>query len=152
MKKRTGDPWITASEYGHSLHKFTINLLVRNVDLSCRFYIDVFDAVIRYQDQDFAAVLLPGLEFMLHADHTFDNHLWTKPLATSQRRGLGIELRLLGLDPDKVEELARKRGDIIITPAEDKAHGWRETILQDPDGYLWAVGIKIGPSGTVNHP
>jgi uncharacterized glyoxalase superfamily protein PhnB len=144
MKKRKDDPWMSSSDYGHSLPEFTVNLLVKNVKLASRFYVNVFNAKIRYQDEDFAAVLISGLEFMLHADHTFESHPWTKPLATSRVRGLGVELRLLGLDPDEVEKRARKRDDVIITAACDKPHGWRETVVQDPDGYVWAVGVKIG--------
>ena len=144
MKKRKGDPWMSAPDYGHSLPKFTINLLVRDVDLACKFYATVLKTEISYQDEDFAAVLVSGLEFMLHADHTFEGHPWTKTLATTAIRGLGVELRLLGLDPDKVEEIARKREDVIVSPVCDKPHGWRETVVQDPDGYVWAVGVAIG--------
>lgn len=25
----------------------------------------------------------------------------------------------------------------------DKGHGWREVWVQDPDGYVWAVGTAI---------
>ena len=143
MKKRKNDPWIPASEYGHSLPAFTINLLVRDVQSSCRFYVDVLEAEVHYQDEDFAALLVLGLEFMLHADHTFEAHPWAKTLAGTSMRGLGVELRLLGIDPDQVEKIARQRNDIIVVPASDKPHGWRETVIQDPDGYVWAVGEKI---------
>ena len=27
--------------------------------------------------------------------------------------------------------------------ATDKAHGWRETMVADPDGYVWAIGEAI---------
>ena len=143
MKKRKKDPWIPASEYGHSLPAFTVNLLVKDVLLSCRFYADILEAEVHYQDADFAALLVLGLEFMLHADHTFEVHPWAKTLAGTSMRGLGVELRLLGIDPDQVEKIARQRNDIIVVPASDKPHGWRETVIQDPDGYIWAVGEKI---------
>ena len=134
---------MSASDYGHSLPKLTINLLVRDVQLACRFYADVLDAEVHYQDEDFAALLVLGLEFMLHADHTFESHPWTKKLAGTSMRGLGVELRLLGIDPDEVEKIARQRNDIIVAPVCDKPHGWREIVVQDPDGYVWAVGEKI---------
>ena len=143
MKKRKHDPWMPASDYGHSLPKFTINLLVRDVQLACRFYVDVLEAEVHYQDEDFAALLVLGLEFMLHADHTYESHPWAKTLASTSMRGLGVELRLLGIDPDEVEKIARQRNDIIVAPVSDKPHGWRETVVQDPDGYVWAVGEKI---------
>ena len=143
MKKRTDNPWMSATDYGHSLPTFTINLLVRNVAASVEFYEAVLGGTEHYQDEDFAALNVAGLEFMLHADHTYETHPWVAPLEAGKRRGLGVELRLLGLDPDKVETLARHNGAVLIAPATDKPHGWRETMVQDPDGYIWAVGIKI---------
>ena len=126
MKKRTTNPWMSAIDYGHSLPAFTVNLLVRDVAMSAGFYEAVLNGMEHYQDEDFAAMNVGGLEFMLHADHTY-----------------GVELRLLGLDPDRVEALARHNGAVLIAPATDKPHGWRETMVQDPDGYIWAVGVKI---------
>ena len=143
MKKRKGEPWMTAPEYGHSLPEFTINLLVKDVKAASNFYMEVLDAQIRYQDEDFAAVSISGLEFMLHADHTFEDHSWSELLASTSKRGLGVELRILGLDPDQVEKQARIRNYQIVASANDKPHGWRETVIEDPDGYVWAVGVKI---------
>jgi len=31
----------------------------------------------------------------------------------------------------------------VIQPASTKAHGWREVMVEDPDGYLWAVGVPV---------
>ncbi|MEC8891634.1 MAG: VOC family protein [Chloroflexota bacterium] len=143
MKKRTANPWMSATDYGHSLPAFTINLLVRDVAAGVEFYEAVLGGTEHYKDEDFAALNVAGLEFMLHADHTYETHPWVAPLEAGERRGLGVELRLLGLDPDKVETLARQNDAVLIAPATDKPHGWRETMVQDPDGYIWAVGIKI---------
>jgi len=30
-------------------------------------------------------------------------------------------------------------------PATTKAHGWREVMVEDVDGYLWAVGLPTTP-------
>ena len=35
-------------------------------------------------------------------------------------------------------------GAKVLAPAADKLHGWREVWIEDPDGYLWAVGVAIG--------
>jgi len=48
---------------------------------------------------------------------------------------------VLGIDPDAVERRARDGGVTVIQPATTKAHGWREVMVEDPDGYLWAVGV-----------
>jgi uncharacterized glyoxalase superfamily protein PhnB len=143
-KKRIGDPWMPADEYGRSLPAFTVNLIVAEIERSVSFYGTVFEAEVRYEDPDFAALRLGKLDFMLHADDTFDKHPWYESLKADRERGLGAELRLLGVDPDEVESRARKAGAAILQPAADKSHGWREVWVQDPDGYVWAVGSAIG--------
>jgi uncharacterized glyoxalase superfamily protein PhnB len=58
------------------------------------------------------------------------------------RRGLGAELRVFGVDPDAVERRARECGASVVQPATTKTHGWREMMVEDPDGYLWAVAVR----------
>jgi hypothetical protein len=58
-------------------------------------------------------------------------------------RGAGAEFRFLGFDPDKVEEGAKGIGTLIVQPAKDFRHGWREITVMDPGGYIWTVGLPI---------
>jgi uncharacterized glyoxalase superfamily protein PhnB len=141
--KRTGDPWMSAGDYGRSLPAFTVNLLVRNLVRSVDFYREVLGATVRYSDPDFAALQVGGLEFMIHADHTYDEHPWALALRRGGPRGLGAELRLFGVNPDEVEVRARQRGARVLQPSQDKPHGWRDAIVVDPDGYTWAVGMPL---------
>jgi uncharacterized glyoxalase superfamily protein PhnB len=141
LKQRTGDPWRPAAQYGRELPPFTVNLLVRDVPRAAGFLSQVLTATIHYADPDFAAFNVGGVEMMLHADHTYDKHPWHGPLTRGERRGLGAELRVFGIDPDAVERRARERGARVVQPATTKAHGWREVMVEDPDGYLWAVGV-----------
>ena len=143
-KKRQGEPWMSAAEYGRQLPQFCVNLIVRDVPRSISFYSTVLDAAVHYFDADFAAIRVLDQELMLHADHTYDGHPWYPRLRAVRERGLGAELRLLGVDPDDVESRARKAGALILQPATDKSHGWRDVIVQDPDGYVWALGVTIG--------
>jgi uncharacterized glyoxalase superfamily protein PhnB len=143
MQRRMGEPWMPANDYGRSLAGFTVNLLVADVAKSVDFYREVLGAGVHYSDSDFAALRLAGLEFMLHADHAYDHHPWHAEFSRSVRRGLGAELRLAGLNPDEVEGRARAKGAVVLQPAQDKVHGWRDTIVVDPDGYTWAVGILL---------
>jgi catechol 2,3-dioxygenase-like lactoylglutathione lyase family enzyme len=140
MKKRQGDPWMPAADYGRSLPAFSINLLVRDVDASLPFYRDVLDATVHYSDPDFAALRIGEAEIMLHADHTYDDHPWHERLIAGERRGLGAEIRLFGIDPDAVEARARSYRADVLKEAHNRGHGWREIWVQDPDGYIWAIG------------
>ncbi len=142
-KKRTGEPWMPAEEYGRSLPRFTVNLLVRDVARSVAFYSGVLGAKVHYSDADFAALELAGTAFMLHADHTYDHHPLASRLATSAPRGVGAELRVSGVNPDDVEAHARTTGATIVHATADRAHGWRDVLVADPDGYIWAVGVPL---------
>jgi catechol 2,3-dioxygenase-like lactoylglutathione lyase family enzyme len=129
-----------ADEYGRSLPKFTANLIVADVARSAAFYGEVLGARVVYQDADFAAMELAGLAFCVHADHTYERHPWHAALRAGQPRGLGAELRLMGVNPEEVEARARRHAAQILQPTMDKPHGWRDVIVADPDGYAWAVG------------
>lgn len=145
MKLREGEPWIPARDYGALLPQFTANLVVREIDRAVAFYREVLQAQVHYADADFAALRLLGAELMLHADHTYEHNPWAGALRDGQARGLGAEFRLLGVDPDAVAERARAR-QAIFQEVMVRGHGWREVMVRDPDGYVWAVGQSVGPS------
>jgi len=142
--RRTGPGWMPADDYGRSLPRFTVNLLVRDVRRSLPFYRKVLFATVHYADEDFAALELQGTQFMLHADHAYDHHPYSARLGASGLRGTGVELRVMGIDPDVAESRARAAGALVLQPARDFPHGWRDVMLEDPEGYVWAVGIPIG--------
>jgi predicted enzyme related to lactoylglutathione lyase len=141
--RRTGDAWMPADEYGRALPKFSVNLLVRDLSRSLFFYEQVLGATVRYGDADFTAMVLNGVEFMLHADHTYDLHPLYTRLQGAGKRGTGAELRVMGIDPDAVQKRAEAAGTVILQPVADFPHGWRDVILEDPDGYIWAVGVPL---------
>jgi uncharacterized glyoxalase superfamily protein PhnB len=140
---RTGDAWMPADEYGRALPKFSVNLLVRDLSKSLSFYQHVLGATVRYRDTDFAAMVLNGVDFMLHADHTYDHHPLHARLQRGGKRGTGAELRVMGIDPDITQKRAEEAGAVILQPVADFPHGWRDVILEDPDGYIWAVGVPL---------
>lgn len=141
--KRSGSAWMPANDYGRAMPTFSVNLLVRDVLVSVAFYREVLGATIRYADTDFAALNLAGAEFMLHADHTYGHHLLYARIQGPgpALRGTGAELRVMGVDPDAVQARAQAVGATIIQRAADFPHGWRDVIVADPDGYIWAVGL-----------
>jgi uncharacterized glyoxalase superfamily protein PhnB len=143
-KTRTDAGWMPADEYGRALPKFTVNLLVEDVAKALPFYRDVLGATVRYVDGDFAALNLQGTDFMLHADHTYDHHPLYERTCGVVVRGIGVEIRVMGIDPDAAEERAKRFGAEIVQEARDFPHGWRDVMLADADGYVWAVGVTIG--------
>ncbi len=140
-KKRTGEPWKTAAAYGRELAGLTLNLLVRDVAKSLRFYTDVLAFNVQYSDIDFAALERHGIKIQLHADHCYDGTPWAARLAEAGKRGLGAEIRIMGLDPDRAEMRAVDCGGTVLVASQDTEHGWRECIFEDPDGYTFAVGV-----------
>jgi catechol 2,3-dioxygenase-like lactoylglutathione lyase family enzyme len=132
--------------YGALLPPFSLNLLVSDTERSCAFYRGVFDAEVHYRDVDFAAVRVGPVEVMLHADHTHDTHPWYADLHAGANRGLGAQLRVLGIDPDETERRAHAIGATVAVQTADKGHGWREVCVRDPDGYEWSVGVLIPPA------
>jgi len=143
MKKRLGDAWMPADEYGKSLSGLGINLLVNEIDRAIDFQTAVLNAQVVYSDPDFAVLQACGSRWMLHADHTYSDHPLGGSLHPKLARGIGVEIRLHGCDPDKAEAAARVRGDTVLAGAMDKPHGLREAYLIDPDGYIWVPDTPL---------
>jgi catechol 2,3-dioxygenase-like lactoylglutathione lyase family enzyme len=143
-KLRAGDPWMPGYRYAATMPPLSLNLVVSDIERALRFYREVLNAHVHYSDVDFAAIQVGGASVMLHADHTHADHPWHDALAAGAARGLGAQVRLLGIDPDEVEGRARALGAEIARATESKGHGWREVLVRDPDGYEWAVGVLDG--------
>jgi N-acetyltransferase len=150
MKKRIGDPWIPAETYGQSLAGLTANLLVSEVAQSVVFAACVLDAHAVYSDADFAVLRHQEAEWMVHADHTYKGHPLCGSLAPEIVRGIGIELRLHGRDPDTAEAAARQAGYTVLAGSSDKPHGLREAHILDPDGYCWVPDIPLKPPASTS--
>jgi catechol 2,3-dioxygenase-like lactoylglutathione lyase family enzyme len=126
-----------ADDYGRELKGLGINLLVRDVAASVEFAQAVLGAGTVYADADFAVLRHGDAEWMLHADHTYEDNPLHGFVAGLEGRGAGAELRLHGSDPDKAEAAARAAGHTVLAGAADKPHGLREAYILDPDGYCW---------------
>ena len=64
-------------------------------------------------------------------------------IKNSNPKGLGIELRVIGCDPDRAEEKARKENYIILSTSTDKAHGMRECYILYNNGFCWVPSIIV---------
>ena len=143
MKKRSGEPFMPAPDYGRSLAGFGVNLLVRDVARAVAFQTEVLGVELVYADPDFAVLAHGAHQWMLHADHTYGEHPLLGLTGDGAIRGAGAELRLYGIDPDAAEARALARGDTILAPSADKPHGLRECFLADGDGYIWVPGRAL---------
>ena len=137
MKLRKTDPWKSASDYSKELSVLTVNLLVNDISKATEFIANVIEANIIYEDTDFAAIEGFGSKWFFHADHTYDKHPLTGFINKKNKRGEGIELRLLGCNPDRAEMRAEKYGYEVIKKSQDKPHGLRECYIIDSSGYCW---------------
>ena len=143
MKKRKTEPGMSAADYGRTLSGLSVNLIVRDVARSLPFYTSVLELRLLYSDEDFAAFERDGVKLQLHADHAYSRMPWASLLTEHGRRGLGAEVRILGIDPDAAQQRARDGGFTVAVPVRDWPHGWRDCLLEDPDGYTFAVGLPL---------
>ena len=145
MKKRTADPWIPTVEYAHSLVGFTVNLLVSDVAAHVAFARDVLGLEIVYSDPDIAVYRHGPTQWMVHADHTYEDadNPMNEVRAALGLRGGCVELRVHRCDPDAAEAAAVKRGAEVLAVAADKPHGLREAYIRDPDGYIWVPDVPV---------
>jgi len=143
VKKRKTEPWMSAADYGRTLSGLSLNLIVRDIARSGPFYTGVLQLRPLYSDEDFAAFEREGVRLQLHADHTYARMPWAARLREESSRGLGAESRSLGLDPHAAEKQARDGGFTVLVPVRDWPHGWRDCVLEDPDGYTFAVGVPL---------
>lgn len=141
MKLRTDQPWMSAPDYGQSLSGLGVNLLVQKIHDALAFQTRVLEATVVYSDPDFAVVRGAGSEWMLHADHTYADHELYGIIKSADARGVGVELRVHGCDPDAAVERAREHGYVVLASAADKPHGLREAYIIDEDGYVWVPDV-----------
>ncbi len=146
-KGRTGDPWMEPADYGKSLKGFGLNLLVSDLAAAITFHRQVLAATELYSDEDVAIFQSGEIQWMLHADHTYEAHPMHKTLKPNVIRGVGAELRVHGRDPDAAERAARGLNCDVLSPARDQpGHGLREVHLVDPDGYVWVPDVPLAES------
>lgn len=137
------DDFMPAADYGRSLTGLGINLLVRDVAKALDFLTQVLGVTVVHANRDFAVIAYQDQQWMLHGDHTYHSHPLLGLTGDGALRGVGVELRLYGIDPDVAEAKAKVGGYEVLQSARDKPHGLRECYLVDIDGYVWVPGIAI---------
>ena len=144
MKKSTATPFMPAPDYGRSLRHFSINLLSADLVRALEFQRDVLGAELLHADEDLLIVAGFGSQWMVHADHTYEEHPLLGDTQDSGRRGAGVELRLHGCDPDAAAARATESGFRVLDgPRDQPDHGLREAHIIDGDGYVWVPDIPL---------
>ena len=139
----SGETPISASEYGKSLRGLGFNLIVKDITQSVSFAEQVLGATVFFRTANFAAMKLAGCDFMFHTDETYHENPLKGSLVSQEARGVGIELRVYGCDPDKAEATARESGYTVLAGSMDKPHGLREAMLLDDEGYVWIPSVHL---------
>jgi len=132
-----------AATYGRALTGIGINLLVDCMARSLAFLHQVMNLEPVYADADFAIMRHDGMEFMLHSDASYHNNPLLGLVEDGAVRGVGVELRLYGIDPDLAVQRAQVQGYHVLQAAADKPHGLREAYILDPNGYVWVPSVAI---------
>src|SRR5207302_6731638 len=146
---------MSAADYGRTLSGLSVNLIVRDIARSSPFYTGVLQLRLLYSDEDFAAFERDGVRLQLHADHTYARMPWAARLREESSRGLGAEIRILGLDPHAAEKQARDGGFTVLVAGLDCPHGRRVCVRDDPDGYSFAAAFPLRasmPYGSARRP
>jgi hypothetical protein len=136
----------SADAYGKSLKGLGFSLIVSDLGASVRFATSVLGAAIFFQTDKFAALKLNDSDYMLHQDDTYKGNPLHGFLSENAGRGIGIELRCYGIDPDQAEARARALGYTVLAGSIDKPHGLRECIILDPDGFVWVPSTHLNNS------
>jgi GNAT superfamily N-acetyltransferase len=149
--------FVPATVYGRTLQGLSVNLVVPDVLRSAAFLEGALSLRVLFADTGFAAITGAGARIMLHADSAYQRMPALHRLTPDAPRGSGVEIRLLGIDPDLAAERAPAFGGAVLLAPRAFPHGWREAHLADPDGYLYAVGLPVGeptapPSGVRLRP
>ena len=138
------EEFMPAADYGRSLQGFGVNLLVRDVAATLSFLVEVLKVEVVHANKDFAILTHGGQQWMLHGDETYHSNPLLALTGDGALRGVGVELRLYGVDPDAAEARAKARGNTVLQESTNKPHGLRECYLVDTDGYVWVPGVAIG--------
>ena len=108
----------------HQSHEFfPLNLII----------VDEFYALLTWDDNAYFGNLI-----QVHSDFSFKKTLYYKHIGDSRPRGLGAELRLFDVCPDKsVEQACIEKGWQVTESPIDKEHGLREASLLDSVSFFW---------------
>ncbi len=140
---KASEPPVSAPDYGRSLRGLGFNLIVKDIKQAVKFAVDVLGATTFFANDGFAAMKLNGADFMFHHDSTYHDNPLSGIVRGVEARGVGVELRVYGCDPDVAEAHARRGGWTVLAGCIDKPHGLRECMILDDEGYCWIPSAQL---------
>ncbi len=112
-----------------------INLFVRDVPRSRRFYQELLDVPILAADDQYTLLDIDGPQIYLH---------WTPPDTEVAYRQRGVELFFRVHDVDQLAERLRAKGVTIREgPYDVGLRPWRCIQIEDPDGYVLFLASRV---------
>lgn len=134
---------VSAADFGRSLQGIGVNLLCRDVRGQAVFLEQCFGMSIHRLSNDFAIASYGDSLLQLHSDGTYARHPLLNLLPETPPRGTGVQLYLLGLDPDECVARAEAAGGLVIETPADKPHGLREATILSPEGHAFSPAVAL---------
>jgi catechol 2,3-dioxygenase-like lactoylglutathione lyase family enzyme len=119
-----------------------ISLFVEDVPAAKRFYQDVFDAPVVYEDDVSVAVTFGDLVINLLHSSQAPGLVAPAPVAPAAA-GSRFQLSIWVDDVDAVCAQLDERGVKLLTGPEDKPWGMRAATFTDPAGHSWEVAQRL---------
>ncbi len=89
---------------------------------------------------DFPVAHGPAL-MQIHSDATYGRHPLAGLIPENPPRGGGVQLYLLGIDPDAACARAEAAGGTVLETPADKPHGLREATILAPEGQAFSPAV-----------
>lgn len=132
---------VSAADFGRSLSGIGLNLLSPDVPRLAKMLNEVFALSVHRLSADFAIVRHEAMLLQLHADSTYGAHPLLGLVPETPPRGAGVQIYLLGIDPDAAIARALANGYQVLESAGDKPHGLREGTILSPEGYAFSPAV-----------
>ena len=117
---------------------FAPQLYIKRGTKDISFYVKAFDAIEgrRFTNDDGS---IHVAELYIN-DAIFHLHEETSPALTGDNDN--IKIGLFVPDVDRIMNKAADAGAVLLSPAEDYDHGYRQGMFRDPFGHCWIIQKK----------
>lgn len=132
---------VKAGDFGRSLTGIGINLLTRDAAVLAGFLVQVFGLTAHRVSRDFAIVAHGPALMQIPSVATHGRHPLAGLIPENPPRGGGVQLYLLGIDPDAACARAEAAGGTVLEAPADKPHGLREATILAPEGQAFSPAV-----------